>query len=176
MTRLAALPLMQKILLVEAVLVAVALLVAVPYFVSLITRGQAEVQQIDLLVPRSLPPGMPYPTGLTLPGGWHFALTKSTIAGGEWKPAGGEWLEGTELRRVVALPWNRQTEAVVQTFQTGDVVEITLSNDATVRYRVTAIERVPVDQVRVYTDIRPSLAVILYREDSDERWVVISQH
>ncbi len=173
--RLAALPLMHKILIVEAILVGIALIIAVPYFLSLMLRGPAEVPPTNFLAPRALPAGVPYPTGITLPGGWYFKLGKSTFDAGEWKPAGAEWLEGTELRRVVALPWNPQTEAVVQSFQAGDVVELYLSNSNSIRYKITRVERVPVDQVRVYTDLRPSLAIILYREDTDERWVVISQ-
>lgn len=174
-TRLAALPLMHKILIVEAILVGIALMIAIPYFLSLVLRGPGEVVPTNFLAPRALPAGVPYPTGVILPGGWYFKLDKSTFVEGEWKPAGAEWLEGTELRRVVALPWNPQTEAVVQSFKTGDVIQLYLSNNNSIRYQITRIERVPVDQIKVYTDLRPSLAIILYREDSDERWVVISQ-
>jgi len=174
-TRLANLTLLQKIILVEAVAVVIALVIATPYFIRLIQQAQAPVEMApaNFQIPRALPEGVPYPTGVMLPGGWFFNLDKSTFVDGQWKPDGGEWLEGTELRRVVALPWNPQTEAVVQSFQPGDTIELYLKNDRSIQYEITQIDRVAVDEIQVYTDLRPSLAVILYREDSDQRWVVV---
>jgi len=42
-------------------------------------------------------PTIPYPVGLTLPGGWSFQLKKGQVVDGEWNPTSPEWLEGTEI-------------------------------------------------------------------------------
>ena len=91
-----------------------------------------------------------------------------------WRPAQSEWLEGTELRRVVALPWNRQTEAVVRSFQAGDEIELELSNSDTIKYTVERIGQVSVEDTSIYSDVTPSLIVILYTDEKEmrERWVV----
>jgi hypothetical protein len=163
---------LQKIFLLEVVAVLVALVFAVPFFLNAMAAGP-RAEKTPVIAPRALPADVPFPTGVTLPGGWYFKLEKSTFADGKWKPVKSEWLEGTELRRVIALPWSPQTEAVVQTFQKGDQVNLYLSNKDAIRYEVTSIERVLVGNVDILTDSKPSLVIILFKENSDERWVVI---
>jgi hypothetical protein len=162
----------EKILLIEAAVVILALLVSMPFFVARIIRGPS-AQQAGTFVTRPLSGDLPYPVSLILPGGWNFSLQKSTVSDGQWKPTAGEWLEGTELRRVVALPWNPQTEAVVRTFQAGDGVELGLSNQRTLRYEVEKVERVPVSDTAIMSDPSPALVIILFEEEADSRWVVI---
>lgn len=161
---------LQKIILVELVLVVLALVTAVPFFTYMLLRGN----QAAAVTPSQLPADLPYPTGLTLPGGWQFQLGRSTMRNTIWTPVQGEWLEGTEVRRVVALPWNRQTEAVVRSFQAGDEVELQLSNADLLRYTVEWVEQVPVEDTTIYTGNTPSLVIILYdgEEEAAERWVV----
>ena len=152
----------------------VAIVIAVPFFVFMIVRGPAK-PATQVLAGSSLPANLPYPTGLTLPGGWYFPLEKSTIADGQWQPVTSEWLEGTELRRVVALPWNPQTEAVIKSFQAGDPISLYLSNMDIQRYKVASVERVPVANTQIYSDRTPSLAIILYKEKDTARWVVVAR-
>ena len=161
---------LQKIILVELVLVVLALLTAVPFFTFMLLRGPKTA-----VAPQTqLPADIPYPTGVTLPGGWHFQLGRNTMVDGVWKPTQSEWLEGTELRRVVALPWNRQTEAVVRSFQEGDQIDLELSNSDILNYTVERIGQVSIDDSSVYSDTSPSLIIILFDEEENalERWVV----
>lgn len=160
----------EKVLRLEMVLVVLALLVAIPFFIYMIARGP--VYKVGYISPRPLPEYLPYPTGILLPGGWSFPLQKSTFVEGQWKPTTSEWLEGTELRRVVALPWNPQTEAVINSFKPGDKVQLDLSNNDTVEYTVTRVERVTQSDTNILSDRSPSLVIILYKEKSAERWVV----
>jgi hypothetical protein len=162
--------LLEKILLAEVVVIIVAVLVVGILYFTGPQRSPAAL--VAAPVDRSLPANVPYPTELTLPGGWQFPLQKSTFEEGRWAPNGAEWLEGTELRRVVALPWNRQTNAVLQSFEPGDVVEIQLSNADYLTYQIERVERVPVDDVQVYSDRTPSLAIIFYQEEATDRWVI----
>lgn len=160
----------EKILLVEVAVVLVVLLLAVPFYILTITHGP--VAKVGYLIPRPLPADLPYPTAVDLPGGWNFSLQKSTFVGGQWKPAASEWLEGTELRRIVAIPWNPQTEAVVRTFKPGDTIWLTLSNADRFSYTVTQVERVSITDTQILSDRSPSLVIILYQENAKERWVV----
>jgi hypothetical protein len=157
---------LQKVILIEAILVAAVLVIAVPIMLLVMMRGP--VERPVTVAPRALPADLPYPTGVSLPGGWYFNLSKSTFVNGQWKPAKSEWLEGTELRRVIALPWNLQTEAVVQTFAGGDRVNLYLSNKDVIRYKITSIERVTVGNVDVLSDLKPSLAIVLYKVVSSQ--------
>jgi hypothetical protein len=112
--------------------------------------------------------------GLELTGGWTFYLQKGDLKNGVWTPQGGsEWLNGTELRRVVALPWNPQLEAVSQTFKTGDPVRLLMNNNDIINYRIDKVEKVTRDQVDVLEGNTPALIVILYRNDSNDRVVIL---
>jgi hypothetical protein len=161
----------RMILLAEVVLILLAALVMSPVFLAAL-RGTPQQARGPFLVAKPLPADVPYPTGVTFPGGWKFALQKSTFVEDNWQPKTAEWLEGTEVRRVLALPWNPQTEAVVQTFKPGDKVNLVLSNQDMVDYEITSIERVPVSDTSIYTDTKPSMVIILYEENAEERWVV----
>ena len=119
-------------------------------------------------------PNGPYPVGIQLTGGWIFSLNRSTLEQGFWNPKSGEWLDGTQIRRVVALPWSRQTDAVIRSFQPGDPIGLFFSNKQTIFYKVSEVKQVAVDDVSVLTDTHPSLAVILYQPSSKQRWVVIA--
>lgn len=170
--RVARLTVLQKILLAEVVL----LVVLVPFLVfAALTAPKAEKPVIVFPMPHALPEGVPYPTGLTLPGGWGFDLQKSTFAEGDWKPAGSEWLEGTEVRRVVALPWNKQTDAVVRTFQPGDTISLMLSNQDEVEYEIVSVERRTSTEADFLADRKLSLVVLFYDEASEDRWVIIAE-
>ncbi|MBE0699583.1 MAG: hypothetical protein IH586_21880, partial [Anaerolineaceae bacterium] len=161
---------LQKIILVEMILVVLGLVTAVPFFFYLLMRGP----QSPAIAPNELAANLPYPAGLTLPGGWHFQLGRSTMVNNQWKPVQSEWLEGTELRRVVALPWNRQTEAVVLSFKPGDEIAVDLSNADTIKYSVERVEQISIEDTSIYSDLTPSLVIILYADENTDqaRWVV----
>ncbi len=159
----------QKVLLIEAAIVVLALIAAIPYFITMILRGQ-EAPPVEA---QPIASNLPHPTGLTLPGGWYFPLERSTIVNGEWQPITNEWLEGSEVRRVVAIPWSPQTEAVVKTFQVGDEVALHISNGDTQTFRVFSIDQVAVSNTQVYSDTNASLAIILYKGKDTTRWVII---
>ena len=173
--RFASRSLVEKILLVEAVVVALVVIVAVPFFILTIARNADRPAASAGIAPRPLPGSLPYPVGVTLPGGWYFPLAKSTFVDGKWQPVTSEWLEGTEVRRVVAVPWNSQTEAVVHSFKPGDVIRVLLSNQETAEYKVASVQRVPVTDTSILKDQTPSLVIILYQENASERWVILSE-
>ncbi len=121
-----------------------------------------------------------YPTGLQLPGGWFFFLQQGQIQQsgsiGKWEPEGAEWLAGTTIRRVVAIPWSKQAEAVALSLEEGDEIRLFLNNNEVNSFFVEEIKSVEYDNVRdTMIDTQPSLAVILYREDKADRLVIIAR-
>jgi hypothetical protein len=114
-----------------------------------------------------------YPTGIKLTGGWFIYLQKGELKDGQWSPQSSEWLAGTEIRRVVAIPWSKQSEAVIRTLQPDDTIELFMSNNDILTYQVDTIEQLPRTQTDVLTSKTPSLVVILYQEGASDRWVVV---
>lgn len=104
-----------------------------------------------------------------------FALGAGRPQGGVWQPAGGgEWLEGTELRRVVAIPYSADLAAAVGRLRAGDEVRLRLRSGEVVRYQVAEVARVRRHQIEVLAERRPSLVVVLYGERTGDRTVVVA--
>jgi hypothetical protein len=118
--------------------------------------------------------GNPVPNGLRLPGGWSFQVGSGMMVDGKWSPTKSEWLVGTEIRRVIAIPWNKQIEAVVHSFERGDQIELQMSNGDKLIYQVDTVISVPVTDSSVLYDTKPSLAIVLIQPDNPNRWVVIA--
>ncbi|GAP15975.1 hypothetical protein LARV_03770 [Longilinea arvoryzae] len=132
--------------------------------------NQAPIAQPNTPVPSDLP----YPVGLELTGGWFFDIGRSTIINGAWQPKGAEWLDNSQLRRVVALPWNKQSAAVIQTLERGDPINLVFSNNDLMPFLVRSVERLDKSDTEIFTGNDPGLVIFLYGEESDQRWVVLA--
>jgi hypothetical protein len=160
--------------LIGAGIVTILVLVSLPSIMRWL-QPPAPAPAAAVVPPTSIPmEGMPYPTGIKMTGGWFFFLQPSTIIEGRWEPETSEWLDGSELRRIVALPWTRQLEAVVQSLVPGDTMELQMSNGDILTYLVEETNRVNRDDVSILSSNQPSLALVLYEQDAETRWVVIS--
>lgn len=115
---------------------------------------------------------LPYPTSVSLPGGWSFKLAKGSLVDGEWNPRGAEWLQGTEVCRWVALPWSRQLEAVVRTLNPKDPVELMMSNQDKLVYEVYSLRQMSAEEMQALDSNSPCLLIVLAESDSDKRWVL----
>src|SRR5215216_3657965 len=100
---------------------------------------------------------LPYPTAVSLPGGWTFQLGRGTVQNGKWDPGGAEWLEGTEVSRWVALPWNRQLEAVIRTLNPKDPIELVMSNNDKLTYKVYSVQEMSPEEMQALDSSTPSL-------------------
>lgn len=118
---------------------------------------------------------LPYPTMVTLPGGLNFNLAKGALKNGSWDPRGPEWLEGTEICRWVAIPWSRQLEAAVRTMSREDVIELHMSNNDKLTYKVEMIQELTPAQLQEMDSSSPCLAIILAKQDSEKRWVAVGR-
>jgi hypothetical protein len=118
------------------------------------------------------PVTLPFPTSMILPGGLQFTLNRGVLDDGQWNPAGPEWLEGTEICRWIAIPWSLQLEAVLRTLNPDDTIELVMSNNDRLVYRVYSIHEVSIDEIRELETDSPCLLLILAKADSDLRWVL----
>jgi hypothetical protein len=115
---------------------------------------------------------LPYPTSVSLPGGWSFQLGRGSTQAGKWEPQGAEWLEGTEVCRWVALPWSRQLEAVIRTLNPKDPIELVMSNNDKLIYEVYSVRQLNLAEMQELDSNSPCLLLILTQPDSEERWVL----
>jgi hypothetical protein len=119
---------------------------------------------------------LPYPTAVSLPGGWTFGLGRGSLQDGKWEPQGAEWLEGTEVCRWVSLPWSRQLEAVVRTLNPKDPIELVMSNNDKLTYQVYSVYEMTLQEIQALDSNSPCLLIILTPSDtqseSGKRWVL----
>lgn len=115
---------------------------------------------------------LPYPTSVSLPGGWAFDLGRGRLTDGAWNPQGAEWLEGTEVCRWVSLPWSRQLEAVVRTLNADDQVELVMSNSDRLVYKVDSIRQISPEEMQSLDTNSPCLLIILTEDETDKHWVL----
>lgn len=110
-------------------------------------------------------------------GGMHYVVHEGHVEpkSGVWQPQGVEWLAGTEVRKVIAVPRAllEQAQLVV-----GDAIYLRYRNGFTATYTlVQVLEDVVVDQIEVLTSSKPSLVIIGYTNDlrSPRRLVAIAE-
>jgi hypothetical protein len=115
---------------------------------------------------------LPYPTSMSLPGGLNFSLGKGALQNGQWNPRGPEWLEGTEVCRWVAIPWSTQLEAVIRTLNPDDPIELVMSNNDRLVYKVYSVQQLSNEKLQKLPSDSPCLLLVLAKADSETRWVL----
>ncbi|HET9907157.1 MAG TPA: hypothetical protein VFQ23_10965 [Anaerolineales bacterium] len=115
---------------------------------------------------------LPYPTAIRLPGGLNFTLGKGSLQAGQWNPQGPEWLQGTEVCRWIAIPWSTQIEAVIRTLNPEDPIELTMSNNDHLVYKVYSIQQLTNEELQRLPSDSPCLMLILAKAETETRWVL----
>ncbi|HID89401.1 MAG TPA: hypothetical protein EYP52_06800 [Anaerolineae bacterium] len=105
--------------------------------------------------------------------GHSFVLGEGHVDGGVWSPSGAEWLAGTELRRVIAVPYGADLANAVSRMRSGEKVRLRLRSGEVVEYTVDEVRRIKRHEIEVLSERRPSIAIILFGERSGERWVIV---
>jgi hypothetical protein len=77
---------------------------------------------------------------------------------GKWAPAGPEWLEGTEVRRVFAVPYSAISDLPVQT---GDTVRVRTRGGAVLEYNVREVLHLMGNQIETFISLRPSVVIFV---------------
>ncbi len=94
---------------------------------------------------------------------------------GTWNPQGPEWLAGTEVRRVLALPLAQIMDLFVQP---GDQVTLRTRNGRVVIYPVTQALNLTPNQIEAFMSLSPSVIITLFdpgQVNSPERPVIIGE-
>jgi hypothetical protein len=108
--------------------------------------------------------------------GFAYILTTGNVQNGLWEPRGAEWLQGTELRRVVTVPYEADLLAALFEMSAQETLRLRLRSGEIVAYRLAEVTRVSQTEIDILAAPYPSLAIILYgEEDTDARWVVIGE-
>ena len=118
---------------------------------------------------------LPVPGEILFPGGWKFALKQGAPEKGKWNPTGPEWLQGTEICRLVSVPWNKQLEAVYNAIAPGDEFVLKMSNGDVLAYKVETTQTIKLAELdQIANRHSPSLVVVLTKQDTDLRQIVIA--
>ena len=107
--------------------------------------------------------------------GYSFGLSVSALRNGVWEPKGPEYLEGAELRRVVAVPYSDALNAAALQLKAGADIRLRLRSGEMVMYRVSEVKRVRRNEIELLTEKTPSLVLVLYGERSTERTAIIAE-
>jgi hypothetical protein len=91
--------------------------------------------------------------------------------GATWEPTGVEWWPGTHVRRLFAMPYH-ETLLTHIFAGVGEVITIRLRTGAAISYRLDNVERVHAAQIERLTAKSPSIAIVLYGEEGNGRWLV----
>ncbi len=93
--------------------------------------------------------------------GHLFVLQQGKVEdkSGAWNPQGPEWLNGTEVRRVIALPLMQVQEISVQP---GDDVTLRTRNGRVVVYPLTQVLNLTLDQIEAFTSLSPSIIISVF--------------
>ncbi|NUM48751.1 MAG: hypothetical protein HUU38_28930 [Anaerolineales bacterium] len=104
-----------------------------------------------------------------------FTLGVAQLDEGAWQPAVAEWLPGTELRRVVAVPYTLEVGNAVATLTYGSEITLRLLSGEVVVYRLVDIQRMQRHAIEVLNALAPSLVMILHGERAGQRWLLLAE-
>ena len=101
-----------------------------------------------------------------------FVLGRGEVDDGVWEPTQAEWLEGTQVRRVIAIP----AKMLESPIKLEDILRIRLRSGVSIPYSVVDITAVQRTQIEVLSSLEPSLVVILFDDTAtSSRQVVIAK-
>jgi hypothetical protein len=94
-----------------------------------------------------------------------FILSKGQVGKeGAWRPNGPEWLAGTEVRRVFAVPYTQLQDVTVQA---NDEILVRTRGGQVLTYFVRDVVKLLANQIEVFNSLRPSLVVALPMQAGD---------
>ena len=105
--------------------------------------------------------------------GLSYVLGTGQIKNGIWQPQAAEWLSGSDLRRVIAIPYDHQTVNTLANIPPGTVAKMRLRSGEIVEYKIAETYRVQRQQIEILAEKKPSMAIILSGEPGIERTIII---
>lgn len=92
--------------------------------------------------------------------------------GNTWYPQQAEWLSGTQIRKVIAVPDDVIPEVLRAV---GQTITLRYKTGYTVTFTITNVLRVTIDQIEIFQGSTPSLVLVLYNKDTTWRTVLLAQ-
>ncbi len=105
--------------------------------------------------------------------GLSYVLGTGQIKNGIWQPQAAEWLNGSDLRRVIAIPYDHQTVNTLTNIPPGTVAKLRLRSGEVVKYKIAETYRVQRQQIEILAEKKPSVAIILSGEPGILRTIII---
>lgn len=105
--------------------------------------------------------------------GLTYVLGTGQIKNGVWQPQAAEWLSGSDLRRVIAIPYDHQTVDILTSIPPGSTSKVRLRSGEIVEYKIEGTYRVQRQQIEILAEKKPSMVIILSGEDSIERTIIV---
>lgn len=104
-------------------------------------------------------------------GGRLFIVSQGKVGeDGKWHPQGPEWLEGTIVRRVFALPYAMAADLSVKA---GDRLVVRTRGGQVISYVVRDVVRLRANEIETFFSLRPSVVVSLVLPDESGERVAI---
>jgi hypothetical protein len=72
----------------------------------------------------------------------------------------------------VAIPWSTQLEAVIRTLNPDDPIELVMSNNDRLVYRVDSVNELSNEELQAVPTDSPCLLLLLAKADTETRWVL----
>ncbi len=104
-----------------------------------------------------------------------FSLGVANLEDGAWQPAVAEWLPGTALRRVLAIPYTQEVGNAVALLTYDAPISLRLLSGEVVVYHMREVQRPQRHEIEILNALTPSLVVILHGERAGQRWVLIAE-
>jgi hypothetical protein len=104
------------------------------------------------------------PASIEIAGRLFVVSAGSVGEDGTWAPDGPQWLKGTEVRRVFAIPYDSLADVQVKA---GDPIYVRTRGGQVITYLVRDVVRLLANQIESFVSLRPSLVVALPMQPGD---------
>lgn len=104
------------------------------------------------------------PASIEIAGRLFVVSAGSVGDDGKWVPDGPQWLKGTEVRRVFAIPYESLADVQVKA---GDPIYVRTRGGQVITYLVRDVVRLLANQIESFVSLRPSLVVALPMQAGD---------
>jgi hypothetical protein len=100
-----------------------------------------------------------------------FVVSKGQVdKDGKWVPDGPQWLAGTEVRRVFAIPYDALAD-IVGEIGAGEMIYVRTRGGQVIKYRVRDVVRIMANQIESFFSLYPSIAISLPMKEGDVKSV-----
>jgi hypothetical protein len=100
-----------------------------------------------------------------------FVVSKGQVdKDGRWVPDGPQWLAGTEVRRVFAIPYDALAD-IAGEIGAGEMIYVRTRGGQVIQYRVRDVVKVMANQIESFFSLYPSIAISLPMQEGDVKSV-----